>query len=61
MNRRDEFVVSCSYCGEVVGLKHGGERVPDAIHICPDDGAMNAEIAEQEEERIKWGGKSRDD
>ena len=57
MNRRDEFVVACVYCGEVVGLKHGGERVPDAIHLCPEPEYGEAE--EQEEERIKGGGKSK--
>lgn len=31
-----EFVIACVSCGEVVGLKMGGERVPSAIHICPE-------------------------
>ena len=30
-----EFVVVCVYCGEVIALRLGGQRIPDAIHICP--------------------------
>lgn len=32
-----EFTVACPVCGEVVGLLYGGERVPEAIHICADE------------------------
>ena len=50
---RQEFVVVCVYCGEVIALKLGGERVPESIHICASD----LDIVEQEAERLAGGGK----
>ena len=30
-------VIVCPLCGEVLGLAYGGDRVPEAIHICEGD------------------------
>ncbi len=38
-----EFVVACPQCGEVIGLRMGGERIPDAIHICAEEEGRRAD------------------
>ena len=48
-----EFTVACPVCGEVVGLCQGGERVPDAIHVCPGHDDLDREL---EEEGRRGGG-----